>query len=124
MEHDGRNLHHESSEGVILLCVYQFPARYGSLSVRPHLAMVIHTRLTRITTSPLRTEPKSNGIVQEYILPDFSLNRPGRIRQPGEPPGESSQILYMNNERFTVPEIIFRPDDIGTPGLCIHVKSL
>jgi actin-related protein 6 len=26
---------------------------------------------------------------------------------------ESDQILVMNNERFTVPEILFHPDDIG-----------
>ncbi|OCH91599.1 actin-like protein Arp6 [Obba rivulosa] len=60
-----------------------------------------------------RTDPKSNAIVQEYILPDFSLNRSGRVRQPGGSLDESYQILCMNNERFMVPEIIFRPDDIG-----------
>lgn len=26
---------------------------------------------------------------------------------------DTDQILMMNNERFTVPELIFRPDDIG-----------
>jgi actin-related protein 6 len=26
---------------------------------------------------------------------------------------ETDQILVMNNERFSVPEILFRPDDIG-----------
>ncbi|PCH39816.1 actin-like protein ARP6 [Wolfiporia cocos MD-104 SS10] len=60
-----------------------------------------------------RTDPKRNPIVQEYILPDFSINRSGRIRQAGEALPEAAQVMYMNNERFTVPEIIFRPDDIG-----------
>jgi len=26
---------------------------------------------------------------------------------------DTDQILVMNNERFTVPELVFRPDDIG-----------
>lgn len=60
-----------------------------------------------------RANPRSNGVVQEYILPDFSANRPGHVRQAGEKLDESSQVMYMNNERFTVPEIIFHPDNIG-----------
>ena len=28
-------------------------------------------------------------------------------------PTNSDQILVMNSERFTVPELIFRPDDLG-----------
>ena len=57
-------------------------------------------------------DPKNNPIVQEYILPDLSTNRNGRVRQADDIV-ESDQILVMNNERFTVPELLFRPDDIG-----------
>ncbi|CCL99741.1 uncharacterized protein FIBRA_01763 [Fibroporia radiculosa] len=66
-----------------------------------------------------RVDPRRNAIVQEYILPDFSINRPGRVRQPGDTLNDTAQVMYMNNERFTVPEIIFRPDDIGLeqPGI-------
>jgi len=60
-----------------------------------------------------RVDPKNNSIVQEYLLPDLSTNRKGRIRRPEDIVSETDQILVMNNERFTVPEIIFRPDDIG-----------
>jgi actin-related protein 6 len=60
-----------------------------------------------------RADPKGNPIVQEYILPDLSTNRKGRIRASGDIVAETDQILLMNNERFSVPEIIFRPDDIG-----------
>jgi hypothetical protein len=60
-----------------------------------------------------RVDPKRNSIIQEYILPDLSTNRLGRIRQPGENVTDTDQILIMNNERFTVPELLFRPDDIG-----------
>lgn len=28
-------------------------------------------------------------------------------------PSDSDQILYMSNERFSVPELIFHPSDIG-----------
>ena len=57
-------------------------------------------------------DPKHNPIVQEYILPDLSMNQSGRIRQPDDMV-DTDQILVMNNERFTVPELLFRPDDIG-----------
>ncbi|KAI0079499.1 actin-like protein ARP6 [Panus rudis PR-1116 ss-1] len=60
-----------------------------------------------------RENPTNNPIVQEYILPDYSIPRPGRVRKPDEPLDDSCQILYMNNERFSVPEVLFRPDDIG-----------
>jgi len=64
-----------------------------------------------------RVDPKNNSIVQEYLLPDLSTNRKGRIRRPEDIVSETDQILVMNNERFTVPEIIFRPDDIGWSSL-------
>ncbi|CDO69876.1 hypothetical protein BN946_scf184884.g35 [Trametes cinnabarina] len=60
-----------------------------------------------------RGQPDDNPIVQEYIFPDYSSKRPGRIRRPGEPLDVSCQTLIMNNERFTVPEILFHPADIG-----------
>ncbi|GLB38716.1 putative actin family protein [Lyophyllum shimeji] len=60
-----------------------------------------------------RFNSKSNPIVQEYVLPDLSSNRKGRIRQADDIVAESDQILVMNNERFAVPELLFRPDDIG-----------
>ncbi|ETW81470.1 hypothetical protein HETIRDRAFT_318154 [Heterobasidion irregulare TC 32-1] len=60
-----------------------------------------------------RTNPKHNPILQEYVLPDFSTNRRGHVRKPDEMASETDQVLYMGNERFSVPEILFRPDDIG-----------
>ena len=57
--------------------------------------------------------PSSNPIVQEYIFPDYAANKPGRLRKPGESLNEGTQTLVMNNERFTVPEILFLPTDIG-----------
>ncbi|TBU45521.1 actin-like protein ARP6 [Dichomitus squalens] len=61
-----------------------------------------------------RARPNGNPIVQEYIFPDYSARRPGRIRDPGESLDEGTQqTLRMANERFSIPEILFRPTDIG-----------
>jgi actin-related protein 6 len=79
-----------------------------------------------------RVNPRKNPIVQEYVLPDFSTNRRGYIRKgpnarPGDPcpivedgsgtpaekPPADEPVLYMSNERFTVPEVLMHPSDIG-----------
>lgn len=60
-----------------------------------------------------REDPKRNAIVQEYILPNFSDSRPGRVKAPNDILADADQVLVMNNERFTVPELLFRPTDIG-----------
>ncbi len=59
-------------------------------------------------------DPKRNAIVQEYILPNFSDSRPGRVKAPDDILADADQVLVMNNERFTVPELLFRPTDIGS----------
>jgi len=56
---------------------------------------------------------KNNRIVQEFVLPDFSRNRSGYIRRPNDPHIDGEQILYMGNERFSIPEVLFCPDHIG-----------
>lgn len=93
-----------------------------------------HHDLTKI-----RRNPRHNPIVQEYVLPDFSPNsnsRTGYIRSgPNAVPQESGpqangndgakaarkvggteeeeQVLWMGNERFAGPELLFNPSDIG-----------
>ena len=62
----------------------------------------------------VRADKSRNTIVQEYVLPDFSRNRHGYIRQPESAPIDGEQILYMGNERFSIPEVLFCPDHIGT----------
>ncbi|RKP27628.1 actin-like protein ARP6 [Syncephalis pseudoplumigaleata] len=52
-----------------------------------------------------REDPRSNPIVQAYVLPDFVNTHQGYVKQ----------VLWMNNERFTVPEALFHPSDIGMP---------
>jgi len=59
-----------------------------------------------------------NSIVRDYILPDLSRSQKGHVRALDETRSEAGQVLVMNNERFVVPEILFRPDDIGEFLLC------
>ena len=70
-----------------------------------------------LSTTTFRADRSRNTIVQEYVLPDFSRNREGYIRQPDGQPLDGEQILYMGNERFSIPEVLFCPDHIGTSTL-------
>mmetsp|Transcript_35953 Transcript_35953/g.80033 ORF Transcript_35953/g.80033 Transcript_35953/m.80033 type:complete len:419 (+) Transcript_35953:120-1376(+) len=62
---------------------------------------------------------------REYVLPDGVNNLKGYVRElpapnapvdpsaPKQAPNPSDQVLVLNNERFMVPEALFRPGDIG-----------
>ncbi|CAH8556099.1 unnamed protein product [Heterobilharzia americana] len=72
---------------------------------------------------------KSNSILREYVLPNYVDIHRGYVRNPNtEAPGNSANdkpdqrtsnqsqqgyILRLNNERFTVPELLFYPSDVG-----------
>ncbi|ORY73107.1 actin family [Leucosporidium creatinivorum] len=88
----------------------------------------------------------TNPIVRSYVLPDFlpdSTNKLGFVRPPptgNTPPptpplaedamvvdgapqkksAEEEQLLQMNNERFTVPEVLFNPSTIDLNQGGIH----
>ena len=56
----------------------------------------------------------ANSIMREYVLPDFTTVRKGFVCEPGSSKsGSDEQSLRLTNERFTVPEILFHPSDIG-----------
>ncbi|KAK2625955.1 hypothetical protein QTJ16_005267 [Diplocarpon rosae] len=68
----------------------------------------------------------AEGIAKDYVLPDYYANKPGFVRDhdpsaatklkeltKGKPLGESEDVLTLRNERFTVPELLFSPSDIG-----------
>ena len=57
-----------------------------------------------------------NTIYREYVLPDYTTVKRGFIRAPADTlsrPAEGEQILKLNNERFSIPELLFSPSDIG-----------
>eukprot|EP00118_Oscarella_pearsei_P000012 m.3972 g.3972 ORF g.3972 m.3972 type:complete len:416 (+) comp10030_c0_seq1:125-1372(+) len=62
-----------------------------------------------------RRRDHTNSIVRDYLLPDFSGTRRGYIRPTsgGEKLEEHQQIIRFTNERFSIPEILFSPSDIG-----------
>lgn len=60
-------------------------------------------------TAKLRVE--DNDIVKDYVLPDFTTVRRGYLAEPGSE--TEQQVLRMNNERFSIPEILFHPSDVG-----------
>lgn len=54
------------------------------------------------------------------MLPDFATNNPGFVRQPAHlrkvPLTEEEArmpVLFVENERFSAPELLFNPSDIG-----------
>ncbi|KAH8870924.1 Actin-related protein [Schistosoma japonicum] len=76
-----------------------------------------------------QSNQKSNSILREYVLPNYVDVHRGYVRDPntvisGNNNNDKSDqrasnlsqqgyILRLNNERFTVPELIFHPSDVG-----------
>ncbi|CAH8543505.1 unnamed protein product [Dicrocoelium dendriticum] len=75
-----------------------------------------------------RLNPSKNPILREYVLPDYAEVPRGYIRIPNQEctslsdlyappiPKRSTQqgyVLRLSNERFTVPELLFHPGDVG-----------
>lgn len=58
-----------------------------------------------------------NNIVREYVLPDFTSIKRGFLREPvlvtTKQAAEDQQTLRLANERFTIPELLFHPSDVG-----------
>ena len=63
-----------------------------------------------------KSRGQDNSIARDYVLPDFTSIRRGFMKSWEDSSGrpeEGEQLIRMNNERFMVPEILFRPSDIG-----------
>jgi actin-related protein 6 len=54
-----------------------------------------------------------NDILRRYVLPDYRTSKTGYIKTKNDPVTAEEQTLVMNNERITVPELLFTPSDIG-----------
>jgi actin-related protein 6 len=80
------------------------------------------------------------GIAKDYVLPDYHNLKKGYVRDhdpgavgrlkrlaTGKPVEAAEDVLTLRNERFTVPEVLFNPMDIGLrqPGLAqLVIQSL
>lgn len=66
----------------------------------------------------VHTDAKKRAeVTVEYMLPDFTTVKRGYIRQsPSKNPvseDSDQQSMRLCNERFTVPELLFNPSDVG-----------
>lgn len=65
-----------------------------------------------------RLKKGENSIVVDYVLPDYNEGKAGYVR-PHVPRqdkivmGPDEQHMTLGNERFTVPELLFTPSDVG-----------
>ena len=67
-------------------------------------------------TTLARLEKKSrrvNTIKKYFVLPDFQNINRGFVKPEGVALQKHEQVLTMETERFSVPEILFNPSDIG-----------
>lgn len=61
----------------------------------------------------------ANPIVVDYVLPDYNSGKGGHRRphvpkKSGPATGrDDEQVMVLGNERFTVPELLFSPSDVG-----------
>ncbi|KAK3886040.1 hypothetical protein Pcinc_009787 [Petrolisthes cinctipes] len=59
---------------------------------------------------------KKNTILRDYVLPDFTTIKRGYVRSLEESTGKSTageQLIRLNNERFSIPELLLFPSDVG-----------
>uniref|UniRef100_T1INQ6 Actin-related protein 6 n=1 Tax=Strigamia maritima TaxID=126957 RepID=T1INQ6_STRMM len=56
---------------------------------------------------------KNNTIQRDYVLPDYTVIKRGYIKSPDKKLEGNEQIIRMNNERFSIPELLFHPSDVG-----------
>ena len=61
----------------------------------------------------LSLKDKGKWILKEFVLPDYKVIKRGYVRAEDEVLDDSVQVVKMHNDRFTVPEVLFNPSDIG-----------
>ncbi|XP_052811955.1 actin-related protein 6-like [Mya arenaria] len=79
---------------------------------------------TQFNTDMLTSRKKGaeNTVMRDYVLPDYTHITRGYVRPREETTGKAKgneQIIRMNNERFSVPELLFHPSDVG-----VHEKGI
>ncbi|RPB23502.1 Actin/actin-like protein [Terfezia boudieri ATCC MYA-4762] len=65
-----------------------------------------------------RMKKGGNPIVMDYVLPDYNEGKAGYARAHAPRQGKlamgpDEQHMTLGNERFTVPELLFTPSDVG-----------
>ncbi|TKR86546.1 hypothetical protein L596_011121 [Steinernema carpocapsae] len=71
------------------------------------------------------SDKRRKEIVREYVLPDYVTTDVGAMQIPAvyggnvNPDFANLQRIHMGVERFSVPELLFRPSDVGIPEMGI-----
>lgn len=58
-------------------------------------------------------DPFGGKMKKSFVLPDYQQVFKGFVKEDDAPITEDEQVLSMERERFCIPEILFRPSDIG-----------
>ena len=78
--------------------------------------------IAKMESKKRRKENYNYEIAREYVLPDFTSLRRGYLREikthqshgSNQKENENNeQTIFLNNERFSVPEVLFNPTDVG-----------
>jgi len=56
---------------------------------------------------------RHNPMKCTYVLPNGSNIKKGYIKTSETPTLEDEQVVTLTNERFSIPELLFNPSDIG-----------
>jgi len=61
----------------------------------------------------IKFDPFGLPMKRSFVMPDYATIMRGYVRPTGETPQPGQQDLTMETERFTVPEVLFNPSDVG-----------
>lgn len=61
-----------------------------------------------------RAQAVEAGVVSEYVLPDYKTSFRGHLKAGLSTMSPDETSLPLGNERFAVPELLFRPSDIAS----------
>lgn len=88
---------------------------FVSIDFEGDLKMASNDSKTRIKKKQQPDDIPLFKIARDYVLPDFTTLRRGFLKSADDTgrPVEGEQTIRLNNERFMVPELLFRPSDIG-----------
>ena len=68
---------------------------------------------------------KKEALAVNYVLPNYTLNTPGRLQTQGETlDHEKDQFIRLKSERFQVPELLFNPSDALIDQVFIYFLKL
>jgi len=107
----GKLLTNQLKEVISYRQLHVLDETYVINQVKEDVCYVAHDFVAEIEESHKKGASK---IKCEYVLPNFSTRRRGYLKKDsGTKISEEEQSLMLNNERFTIPDVLFNPSNIG-----------